>query len=81
MYYVYILLNAAKRRTYTGVADDVNKRLALHNAGRVKASRPHRPYNVIHIEKFETLKEARQKEKFFKSTTGRRKIKEMFFSQ
>jgi len=81
MHYVYILLNEAKTRTYTGVADDVNKRLALHNAGRVKASRPYRPYNIIHTESFETLKEARQREKFYKSTTGRRKIKEMFFSQ
>ena len=81
MHYVYIMLNVAKTRTYTGVADDVNKRLALHNGGRVKASRPYRPYNVIHIEEFETLKEARQKEKFYKSTSGRRRIKEMFFSQ
>lgn len=80
MYSVYILLNEVKTRTYTGVADDVNKRLALHNAGRVKASRPYRPYNIIHTEEFETLKEARQKEKFYKSTTGRRRIKEMFFS-
>ncbi|MDD2703557.1 MAG: GIY-YIG nuclease family protein, partial [Candidatus Omnitrophica bacterium] len=50
MHYVYILLNEAKTRTYTGVADDVNKRLALHNAGRVKASRSYRPYNIIHTE-------------------------------
>jgi len=81
MHHVYILLNEAKTRTYTGVADDVNKRLALHNAGKVKASRPYRPYNIIHTESFETLKEARQREKFYKSTTGRRRIKEKFFSQ
>jgi hypothetical protein len=41
MHYVYILFNETKTKTYTGVADDVNKRLALHNAGRVKASRPY----------------------------------------
>jgi len=80
MHYLYILLNEAKTRTYTGVADDVNKRLAVHNAGRVKASRPYIPYHIIHTESFETLKEARQKERFYKSTTGRRRIKEMFFS-
>jgi len=81
MHYLYILLNETKTRTYTGVADDVNKRLVLHNAGRVKASRPYLPYTIIHTETFETLKEARQKEKFYKSTTGQRRIKEMFFSQ
>ena len=79
MYYVYILLNESRNRTYTGVADDVEKRLKEHNAGRVKSSSPYRPYKVIYAEPFETLKEARQKEKFYKSTTGRRRLKEMLF--
>ena len=81
MYHVYILLNVEKARTYTGVADDVNKRLAEHNAGRVKSSRPYRPYKVIHTESFETLREARQREKFYKSATGRRRSKAMFSSE
>jgi putative endonuclease len=79
MYHVYILLNEAKTRIYTGVAEDVNERLALHNAGRVKSSCPYRPYKVIHTESFATLIEARQKEKFYKSTTGSRRLKEMLF--
>ncbi len=79
MYYVYILLNEAKTRTYTGVADDVNERLLRHNAGRVKSSQPYRPYKIIHTEPFETLSEARQRERFYKSTTGRRRLKKMFF--
>ena len=81
MYYVYILLNETKTRTYTGVADDVEKRLSEHNASRVKSSSPHRPYKVIHTEAFVTMSEARRREKFYKSTTGRRRIKEMFFSE
>jgi putative endonuclease len=79
MHHVYILLNEAKTRTYTGVADDVEKRLKEHNAGEVKSSRPYRPYKVIHTESFETLAEARQREAFYKSTTGRRRLKDMFF--
>jgi len=79
MHYLYILLNETKTRTYTGVADDVEKRLSEHNAGRVKSSSPYRPYKVIHTETFATLSEARQREKFYKSTTGRRRIKEMLF--
>lgn len=81
MYHVYILLSEVKNRTYTGVAEDVDKRLAEHNAGRVKSSSPHRPYKVIHTESFATLSEARQKEKYYKSTTGRRRLKEMFFER
>jgi len=59
MYYVYILLNEKKTRTYTGVTVDVHKRLNEHNAGKVKASRSYRPYKIIHTETFETLREAR----------------------
>tara|TARA_B100000315_G_C14566491_1_gene583239 strand:+ start:62 stop:343 length:282 start_codon:yes stop_codon:yes gene_type:complete len=77
MYHVYILLNEAKTRTYTGVTDDVNKRLRDHNAGKVKSSRPYRPYKIIHSESFATLSEARQKEKFYKTTTGRRRLREI----
>ncbi len=79
MHYVYILLNEAKTRTYIGVTDDVEKRLKEHNTGRVKSSNPYRLYKIIHTESFETLSEARQREKFYKSTTGRRRIKEMLF--
>ena len=79
MFYVYILLNEAKTRTYTGVAENVKRRLEKHNKGIIKSSRPYRPYEIVHVEPFETLKEARQKEKFYKSTTGRRRLKGMFF--
>jgi putative endonuclease len=79
MFYVYVLLNEAKTRTYTGVSDDVDRRLKEHNSGRVKSTSPYRPYKVIHTESFATLSEARQKEEFYKSTTGRRKLKEMLF--
>jgi putative endonuclease len=80
MYYVYIFLNETNTKTYTGIADDVNKRLSEHNAGRVRSSRPYRPYKIIHTESFETIKEARQKERFCKSTTGRRRLKKMFLN-
>ena len=79
MYYIYILLNETEDRTYTGVAKDIHKRLAEHNAGKVRSSSPYRPYRIIHTEPFQTLKEARQKERFYKTTTGRRRLKEMFF--
>ena len=79
MYYVYILLNDSETRTYTGVSDNIDKRLAEHNAGRVKSSSPYRPYRIAHFEGFKSLKEAREKERFYKSTTGRRRIKEKVF--
>jgi putative endonuclease len=77
MHSVYILLNISKTRTYTGVAADVEERLKEHNDGKVISSRPYRPYEAIYIETYSTLKEARQKERFYKSTTGRRRLREI----
>ena len=78
MYYLYILLNEARTRTYTGVCHDIHKRLRDHNEGRVQSSRPYRPYKVIYTNAFETLSEARKEERFYKSSTGRRRLKLMF---
>ena len=77
MYYLYILMSEIRKRTYTGVSDDANRRLEEHNAGKVKSSRPYRPYKIIHTESFAELTEARQKERFYKSTTGRRRLREI----
>jgi predicted GIY-YIG superfamily endonuclease len=76
-YSVYILLNKLRTQTYTGVASDVEERLKEHNDGKVLSSRPYRPYEMIHVETYSTLKEARQKELFYKSTTGRRRLREI----
>jgi putative endonuclease len=76
-YSVYILLNKSRTRTYTGVAADVDERLKRHNNGHVLASCPYRPYEIIYVETYSTLKEARQRERFYKSTTGRRRIRKI----
>jgi len=81
MFYVYILINDTNTRTYTGASDDVLRRLKEHNAGKVKASRPYRPYRILHTESFLTISEARQKEQFYKSTTGRRRLREFIENQ
>ena len=77
MPYLYILLNEAKTRTYTGVSHNVEQRLREHNEGKVKSSCPYRPYRVIYFKEFATLSEARQEEKFYKSAAGRRRLKNM----
>ena len=77
MYYLYVLLSKAKKKTYTGIAKDVKARLKEHNAGRVKSSRPYMPYEIIHTEPFNIYHEARMKEDFYKSSSGRRKLKKL----
>ena len=74
MYYTYILISKNEKRTYTGSTGDLARRVEEHNAGKVFSTKPYRPYEVLHCEEFLTLKEARGRESFFKSTSGRRQI-------
>ena len=77
MYYTYILQSRLKKRTYTGVTDNPDKRLREHNSGKVISSRKYRPYEILHIDEFDNKRQARAKEAFYKTTTGRRRIKEI----
>lgn len=81
MYTVYILLSLNKAKTYTGVTSDLLRRLEEHNQGKVTFSKKYRPYKVLHSESFETAKDAYAKEKYYKTTSGRRKIKIIFNEQ
>ncbi|MFC1592560.1 GIY-YIG nuclease family protein [Candidatus Omnitrophota bacterium] len=76
-YYVYILISSDRKRTYTGCTQNIEQRLNEHNTGKVKSSKPYLPYKVLYSEQFATLKEARSKERYFKSTSGRKKIKSL----
>ncbi|MBI3602587.1 MAG: GIY-YIG nuclease family protein [Candidatus Omnitrophica bacterium] len=78
MYYVYILLNYDKTHTYTGCTDNVERRLSEHNKGKVKTSKFYMPYTILHVESFNSLSEARQRERYFKTTSGRRLMKQFF---
>lgn len=80
MYDLYILLNETNTRTYTGVTKDVETRVKAHNQGKVISSRPYRPDRIVHTQAFETLSEARQAERFYKSTTGRRRLQQMLLA-
>ncbi|HTH17159.1 MAG TPA: GIY-YIG nuclease family protein [Magnetospirillum sp.] len=50
MYYVYVLLNGAEI-AYTGIAKDVDARLAQHNSGTgARFTRGRGPWRVAHVE-------------------------------
>lgn len=77
MFYAYVLISCDGRKTYTGHTSDIEKRLAVHNNGEVASSKKYRPYEVMHCEVFKTLKEAKSKEMFFKSSLGRYHLKKI----
>lgn len=76
--YVYVLLSKKDGRTYTGSTDNLERRIKEHNRGKSKATRNRRPLNLIYAEEFESLAEARAREKFFKSKIGRQELRKIF---
>ncbi|MFH2097691.1 MAG: GIY-YIG nuclease family protein [bacterium] len=66
MYYVYILKSQFFDRLYIGSTSNPQERIKNHNAGLSKSTKPHRPWIIIHIEKYPTLSQARKRESFLK---------------
>ena len=77
MYYTYILISKSGKRTYTGSTSNLQRRIIEHNRGKVKSSKHFRPYDLLQVEEFNTQKEAKEKELFYKSTIGRRKLRQI----
>ena len=71
-YSVYVLKSSKTNRRYIGSTCHVEKRLLIHNAGHSRYTKAHRPWQLIYEEHYDTRAEAVRRERFFKSTPGRR---------
>ena len=78
MYKIYWIINQHKTKTYVGFSDRLQKRLNEHKNKKVKTTKNFGKFNVYLLEEINTLNEAREKEKYWKSTAGRRKLKLYF---
>ena len=76
-YFLYILYSTTHNRTYTEQTNDLDNRLDYHNAGKVKFTKPYKPWVLIHLETFSSRAEAMKREKWFKSKAGRKRISEI----
>ena len=70
MYFVYILLNYDKKHWYIGSTQNLESRLKHHNDGHTFSTKPFRPWEIVHFEKFNSRKEAFKREMFLKSPVG-----------
>ena len=71
MYTVYALKSKLKNYIYVGMTADLADRIKRHNDGREKTTRPYRPFELIYKEIHLTRKDARIREKYFKSGVGK----------
>ena len=77
MYIVYILQSAKNGRFYIGCTKNINKRIKLHNKGRVKSTKAYRPWKVRYKERYDNLSRARKRENQLKSWKNRARIKKL----
>lgn len=74
-YYVYILKSRCYNKTYIGYTNNLERRLKEHNSGKSVFTSKFVPWEIIYYEEFDNELEARNKEKYYKSTSGRRRLK------
>jgi len=74
MFYSYVLKSLKDGKRYSGVTSNVKRRLGNHNEGKVSSTKPRRPLELVHFEKFNSFEEARKRELYFKSGAGRESL-------
>jgi len=74
-YYIYVLQSEKDGLFYTGYTQDLNERLKLHNEGRVTSTKNRIPFKLIYFEGCLNQKDAVNREKYLKTSWGKRYIK------
>ncbi|MBP8994353.1 MAG: GIY-YIG nuclease family protein [Bacteroidales bacterium] len=77
MFYVYILQSLKDRKFYIGYSTDLRKRLKDHNSGGTKSTKTRRPFKLIYYEAHLSEREARRREKYFKTAKGKSILRQM----
>lgn len=70
MYYVYIIQSKKDKSYYTGLTEDLKRRLAEHNQGSVRFTSPKKPYVLIWYSAFFSKEKALEFEKYLKIGSG-----------
>ena len=74
-YYVYVLRSKLDGKFYTVFTYDLEKRLQDHNSGKVNSTKTRVPFEIVYYEVSYCIDDATHREKYLKSTYGKRFIK------
>lgn len=74
-FYVYVLFSLKDKKFYTGYTKDLVDRLEKHKSGEVSSTVNRRPLKLIYFEACLDQKDALHREKYLKTTYGKRFIK------
>lgn len=74
-YYVYVLRSLKDGKFYTGYTSNLIRRLDEHNSGKTYSTRNRVPFELIYWEGCINQNDAMKREKYLKSSWGKRYIK------
>src|SRR5438477_191644 len=74
---IYILQSEKTKKFYIGCASEVLVRLTEHQRGQTTSTRGRGPWGLVYQEQFDTLAEARRRERQLKSWKSHRSIQEL----
>ena len=77
MVIVYVIRSYKDGRFYVGMTKDLGRRIQEHESGKTKSTKGFRPWKLIFTENFPSFSEARKREKYLKSGSGKEYIKTM----
>lgn len=72
MGFVYILQNVSTGRFYIGSTNDIERRLVEHQKGKTRTTRVLGTYTLVYKEQYDSIDEARLREKKLKSYKSRK---------
>jgi len=75
MHYIYLLL-LKNDQLYTGRTGDLKTRYKEHVYGKVKSTKNRRPLKLIHYKAYLLKSDAMRREKFLKTTEGKRLLRQ-----
>src|SRR3989344_630183 len=77
-FFVYVLKSIIAKKSYVGFTNNMGRRLKEHNLGGHYYTKRFAPWEIIYTERFNNFQDAINREKYLKSTSGRRFLKKVF---
>ena len=74
-HYVYVLRSLKDKMFYVGFTHDLHGRIEIHNKGKVPSTKNRIPFELVYWEGYLNQTDATRREKYLKSSWGKRYIK------
>ena len=76
-YFVYAIKSIQRNYIYVGMTNNLERRIIDHNNGRNRSTKAYIPFELIFSEVVQNRNEARKREKYLKTGSGRNFIKSL----